>query len=137
MASGPSAEIALYAGLVLIVIWVVYRLYISFLVHTNEGFEASSTSSSYKLVMYYADWCGHCKRAKPEFAKLGATQTIGGKVVEIQAVNPDTNPEAVEGKDIRGYPTIHLYSPKGALLQDYQGERTEEGFVEFLKQNVN
>jgi len=134
---GPSAEMALYTGLVLIVIWVVYRLYISFLLHTKEGFEGGSVSGgSYKLVMYYADWCGHCKNAKPEFNKLGATKTIGGKIVEIQAVNPDTNPEAAEGKNIRGYPTIHLYSAKGNLVQEYQGERTHEGFVEFLNENV-
>lgn len=141
--SSVPAEMALYIGLVLVGLWIAYRFYVSFVVNKKEGFAnmvtgqaSASASSSYKFVMYYADWCGHCQRTKPEFAKLGATQTIGGKQVAVEAVNPESNPEAVEGKNIRGYPTIHLYDPKGVLVQEYEGERTSESFVQFLSQNV-
>jgi len=87
--------------------------------------------------MYYADWCGHCQRTKPEFAKLGSTMTIGEKLVKIVSVNADKDPEALKGKEIRGYPTIHLYGPKGNLVQEYSGERNKTGFEQFLNQHVN
>jgi thiol-disulfide isomerase/thioredoxin len=34
-----------------------------------EAFNNNSNSQP-MFVMYYADWCGHCKRTKPEFQKL-------------------------------------------------------------------
>ena len=101
----------------------------------EEGFQ-SSGAPAYKFVMYYADWCGHCKVAKPEFQKLGSTMTIGGKPVQILMVNPDTDPEACSGKDIKGYPTIHLYDPDGKLVNEYAGQRTKENFQACLNTYV-
>jgi thiol-disulfide isomerase/thioredoxin len=130
-----GTEVAMFVGLTLICLWVAYRMYLSYIVK-DEGFE-SSVKEGYQFVMYYADWCGHCQRAKPEFKKLGSTMTIGEKVVKIVMVNPDTNPEAVAGKEIKGYPTIHLYGPKGGLAKEYSGQRTKEAFETFLNENVN
>jgi thiol-disulfide isomerase/thioredoxin len=132
---GP-AEIALALGVLLIALWVAYRVYMSNMLQ-NEGFANTVTSSTHSFVMYYADWCGHCKRAKPEFSKLGSTLTIGEKSVKMVAINSDENPEVVKAKNIRGYPTIHLYDPKGNLLQEYSGERTQPAFEEFLNQYMN
>lgn len=129
-------EMALYIGLVLIGLWISYRLYVSFAVK-REGFAGSSQEGgNHKLVMYYADWCGHCQRTKPTFMKLGSKKTIGAKTVDIVMVNPEKNPELAEGKEIAGYPTIHLYDPKGALQEEYSGDRTEEDFVRFLSEHV-
>ena len=133
---GPQ-EVALGVGLLLIVLWLVYRLYLS-QEYTREGFNTMSASmtESHSFVMYFADWCGHCQRTKPEFAKLGATKTIGGRSVKVLAVNADENPELVNGKEIRGYPTIHLYDPRGKLVQEYSGQRTAQAFEQFLNENV-
>lgn len=133
MAMGGT-EIAMFVGLTLICLWVAYRMYLSYIVK-DEGFE-TSVAESYQFVMYYADWCGHCQRAKPEFQKLGSTMTIGERSVKVVMINPDENPEAVEGKNIKGYPTIHLYDPKGKLAQEYSGQRTKDSFLAFLNQNV-
>ena len=32
--------------------------------------ETFSNNSEPVFAMYYAEWCGHCKRTKPEFQKL-------------------------------------------------------------------
>ena len=129
------AFIALILGVLLVAIWVGYRLYMSQAMK-NEGFATMVAGESHSFVMYYADWCGHCKRAKPEFAKLGATKTIGGKSVKILAINPEENPDAVKGKEIRGYPTIHLYDPKGNLVQEYSGARDQPSFEQFLNEHM-
>lgn len=131
MTSMVPVEMALYLGLLLVGLWVAYRVYVSYVVMGKEGFAGSG---NYRFVMYYADWCGHCKTTKPEFSKLGSTKTIGDSVVDIVMINPETNP--VKGVDIPGYPTIHLYGPKGQLVSEYAGQRTESAFLDFLQKNV-
>lgn len=133
---GPQ-EIALGVGILLIVLWLVYRVYFTQGFTKEEGFQSVATAEAHSLVMYYADWCGHCQRAKPEFAKLGSIKTIGEKSVKIVLVNAENDPDAVKGKDIRGYPTIHLYDPKGKLVQEYAGQRTAPALEQFLNQAVN
>ena len=130
---GPT-EIALGVGILLVIVWILYRVYLSQIMK-DEGF--ANVTSSHSFVMYYADWCGHCKRAKPEFAKLGSTMTIGEKTVKMIAINPEENPDAVKGKEIRGYPTIHLYDPKGRLVQEYSGQRDKASFEQFLSVNLS
>lgn len=123
-------EMALYVGIVLIAIWVGYRLYLSFAMN-KEGF----SNGNYRFVMYHAKWCGHCKDAKPIFEQLGATQTIGGKTVDISMVEPEEEPELAEGQNIKGYPTIRLFPPSGEAV-DYNGNRSLADLQRFLAQNV-
>jgi thiol-disulfide isomerase/thioredoxin len=131
-------EIALYVGIALVLLWVMYRVYLSLSIG-SEGFAnaaaaAPAAAPAATLTMYYADWCGHCQTTKPEFAKLGSTQTIGGKQVLIKMVNPEENPDAAKDVDIRGFPTILL--SVGSKTVEYPGERTAAAMIEFLKQNV-
>ena len=117
--------IGLFAvGVVLVIFWARTQ---------KSGYEGFASGSDYKMVMYGVDWCPHCVSSKPEFEALGATKTIGGKVIEFQVVNPEKDKAAAEGKDIRGYPTFHLYDSSGKLVKEYEGERTTAGFEGFLK----
>lgn len=120
------------AGVLLIFLWARYK--------DTEGFENNGAGSSYvtaapyKFNMYYADWCPHCHAAKPEFEKLGATQTIGGKKVQCAAIEAEKNPELVSEK-VDGYPTIRLYDAAGKMTE-YKGERNHAGFQAFLQQQL-
>ena len=131
MATVLYPQIAIFTGILLVAIWVAYRLYLTY----GSKFEGFANSAPYTFTMYYADWCGHCKTAKPEFMKLGSNKTVAGKIVNIVMVNPESNPEAVAGKDIKGYPTIQLTIPSGQVIE-YSGPRSADGFVAFLNQNV-
>jgi len=110
------------AGLALIAVFVYYRS------QSQEGFE---DAGKYELIMYHAKWCPHCHTALPEFEKLGAIQTIGGKKVELSAIEAEDNPGKVREK-VDGYPTIRLYTPAGKVV-NYGGPRTAEGLQEFLQ----
>lgn len=103
-----------------------------------EGFQSigdTSSNNGYTFVMYGVDWCPHCVKAKPEFAALGATKTIGGATVVCEIVDPEKQPEKVRQK-VEGYPTFHLYDAQGKLVQEYSGPRTTEGFESFLQSGV-
>jgi thiol-disulfide isomerase/thioredoxin len=94
----------------------------------QEGFTSDAT-----FYMFGVDWCPHCVSTKPEFEKLGSTQTIGGKTVQFVYVNPEKNPEAAKGFDIDGYPTLILQT--GGFQKKYSGPRTSDGFLQFLEAN--
>jgi thiol-disulfide isomerase/thioredoxin len=94
--------------------------------------QESFANGSASFTMYYADWCPHCKTALPEFQKLGATKTIGGTSVVLQALEEQQiSPELKD--TIKGYPTIQLVKPDGSVME-YSGDRTATGFQQFLQQ---
>jgi thiol-disulfide isomerase/thioredoxin len=97
-----------------------------------EGFVGGSGDT---FTMYYVDWCGHCKKAKPIFTDFmgSGSVTVNGKQIKCKMVNPEQSPEAVKGLDIKGYPSFMLM--KGGNLIEYNGPRTADGFMNFLKQN--
>ena len=98
-----------------------------------EGFESPSNDKPYKFILYYADWCPHCHTAKPEFDKLGSIQTIGGKKVEIVAIEEKNIPDSVK---VSGYPTVRLLDSEENLVEEYAGERTAKGFQAFLEKKM-
>jgi thiol-disulfide isomerase/thioredoxin len=83
------------------------------------------------FIMYYADWCGHCKRTKPEFEKLG-DKYKNIKIVAINAEDPQYK-DLVKSQGINGFPTIRLY-PSGMKNKhdEYSGSRTYEDFTSYL-----
>jgi thiol-disulfide isomerase/thioredoxin len=80
-----------------------------------------------ELVLYKADWCGHCNRFKPAWEQL-KKQNINVSFVEYDA---DKDRKVIEKHNINGYPTIH-YKIKGGTYE-YNGERTVEGLINFMK----
>jgi len=50
----------------------------------------------------------------------------------------DATANEVEGISIEGFPTIKFYRGKeNGKMINYQGDRTEEGFIKFLKENTS
>lgn len=103
---------------------------------TREDFAGASGSGDYKFVMFGVDWCPHCVKAKPEFQALGPTQTIGGKTVEMLAINPETDPNPYKDKvKIAGYPTVVLLDGAGNTTE-YEGARSTQAFQDFLTSKI-
>ena len=86
-------------------------------------------SSNTKVELFYADWCGHCQRFKPEWAKLKKqldSNNIGWGEYESQK---DASRMSKEG--IEGFPTIKI--TKNGKKEDYNGERTASAIMNYLK----
>jgi thiol-disulfide isomerase/thioredoxin len=94
--------------------------------------EAFSNDTQPTFIMYYAEWCGHCKRAKPEFTKLVEEYKGNIKVIMIDAEAPE-NADLVKSQNIQGFPTIRYY-PSGLSgnFDEYNNERNYSNFVEYL-----
>jgi hypothetical protein len=102
---------------------------------SSEGFTGGNVKG--ELVIVKAEWCGHCKRAKPEFDRLVRASPIklqDGSEVTVRMVDEALQKEEVKKLGVQGYPTIK-FIPVGDAAVDYSGERTYSGVMSFL-QNV-
>jgi len=101
------------------------------------GFEGFASGSGGKeLLIVKAKWCGHCKRAMPEFEKLVAASPVklrDGSSVTVRMLDEADNKSEVETLSVRGFPTI-LFR-EGGKRMEYEGARTYEGVMGFLQQN--
>ena len=77
------------------------------------------------IVMFKTEWCGHCRRAKPEFA---TASDILGKSFPIATIDCDKNTYAPRMAGVEGYPTIKFIDRNGKISGDYTGER-ETGYI--------
>ena len=84
-----------------------------------------------KLYFFYADWCGYCKRFKPEWAKLKAEPNLGVQLEEVDCSNEA--PALAREYDVKGFPTLILVNGNNKVT--YEGERTKEALVSFIKDN--
>jgi len=92
-----------------------------------------SNNSSALFVMYYAEWCGHCKRTMPEFNKLIDSYNGNIKIILINS-EQDEYKDLIKSQDIKGFPTIRYY-PAGLSsdYQEYNGGRTHSEFMQYLE----
>lgn len=123
----------------LIIIGVLYFVYTKFLKEgmtngtnfTSDDIE-DEIKSGKKLVLFYADWCGHCNKIKPIWEE--ASQEVN--VDEVKMIKVDCgkgtpkDKEIMEKYRIDGYPTIIKFV--NGTPQLYQGERDPESFKEAL-----
>lgn len=92
------------------------------------------------VIFFYADWCPHCVRAKPEWNKVQEMdgQNVNGKKVNVRACNSEgsnVEKEVASDNNIEGYPTIKLI--KNNEVVDYNGERTADAIKNFINNNSN
>ena len=69
-------------------------------VKTTPASEKAITNDS--VVIVHADWCGHCKAAKPEFQKAAQ---MSNKVVLLNSDTPEGK-QYMKEHNVQGFPTI-------------------------------
>lgn len=79
------------------------------------------------MVEFYAPWCGHCKNLAPTWEKL-ATSLKG--IIPVVKIDATVETQLASQYQIRGYPTIKLFSPNGNI-EDYNGQRTLSSLSSF------
>ncbi|XP_050304030.1 protein disulfide-isomerase A5 [Anthonomus grandis grandis] len=105
--------------------------------HLNEeNFKPVLKKKKHVLVMFYAPWCGHCKKAKPEFAEAAAEFRDNPRV-ELAAVDCTVDQSVCNAFDVKGYPTFKYFSYYNKESKDYSGGRTKPDFVQYLQQVSN
>ena len=98
---------------------------------------SNSNSKSAELLLFYVDWCPHCKTAKPAWDEIKTqyeNKTINGyKVIftEINCTEETAEVEEMMNKySIEGFPTIKLL--KDGQIVEYDAKPTKSTLDQFL-----
>lgn len=103
---------------------------------TDSDFENKIGDHGTALIMFYAPWCGHCKRIKPEFEKASSTLKANDPPVMLGKVDCTEGGKDTCGKfSVSGYPTLKIFRD-GELSSDYNGPREAAGIVKYMKAQV-
>lgn len=122
---------------ILIILAVVYFVYKSYL---KEGFESSASTfendltNDTKLVLFYADWCGHCKEFKPIWNNTCDEINTNNKkiMISVNVGEQDSDSSRLSEKyGVDGFPTVVIFS-NGKKSGTYDGPRTKEGLLKAL-----
>ena len=105
----------------------------------NEHLASSDSNNgkSAELLLFYVDWCPHCKTAKPAWDEIKTqyeNKTINGyKVIftEINCTEETAEVEEMMNKySIEGFPTIKLL--KDGQIVEYDAKPTKSTLDQFL-----
>jgi len=84
------------------------------------------------FVDFYADWCPPCQRMAPTYKELAKTfKGINGLM--IAKINADKNDTF---QKVESYPTILFFKKGSKTGIKYEGDRSLNSFIEFVKLNA-
>lgn len=100
--------------------------------------DASNLSNLLKdgdwMVLYYAEWCGHCKTMKPEWEKVVSKLKDTGKV-NVAEIESDLVGHLKDKPQIEGYPTIKMYNGGKEVAKFGNEERVADNIEKFAMSN--
>jgi len=99
------------------------------LVGKNFNQVVNSTEKN-TLVMFYAPWCGHCKKLEPLWEELAEKYK---ESVDVVIAKMDATKNELEHIRVRAFPTVKLFLNQVDHAKDYNGERTVDGIVRFIE----
>jgi len=102
----------------------------------DADFDSKLADIDTALVMFYAPWCGHCKKMKPEFDKCSGDLLANDPPVHLVKVDCTEAGKDTCGRfEVKGYPTLKIFR-NGELSSDYNGPREAAGITKFMKSQV-
>jgi thiol-disulfide isomerase/thioredoxin len=103
----------------------------------REGILNDSKTKTATLMLFYVDWCPHCKTAKPEWNDLKEqydNKQINGYTLLFDEYNctNESNEihDLIKKYNIEGYPTIKLLKDNEVI--EYDAKPTKETLEKFL-----
>ncbi|KAH8275203.1 hypothetical protein KR026_001993 [Drosophila bipectinata] len=102
----------------------------------DDDFSSTLKQHETTLVMFYAPWCGHCKRLKPEYAKAAELVKDDDPPIKLAKVDcTEAGKETCSKYSVSGYPTLKIFR-QDEVSQDYNGPREANGIAKYMRAQV-
>ena len=104
-----------------------------------ETFDEFVETHPQNLIAFHAPWCGHCKELEPQFEAAAQSVHTTNPQWSMAAIDCDAHGDFCTKQGVTGYPTIRSYATQpqarfsNKKYQDFDGERTQEGFTRYVK----
>jgi thiol-disulfide isomerase/thioredoxin len=103
----------------------------------NNGNSNDESNAYAELLLFSADWCPHCKTAKPIFTDFSIqhkNKAINGYVVQFTEINctneSNESSKLMDKYNVEGFPTIKLLM-NGQIIE-FDAKPTKENLTQFL-----
>jgi thioredoxin 1 len=106
-------------------------------VENSEFNQGGDAADSVDVVMFYTDWCPHCKKAKPIWNKVKEeldNTILKGNRLTFKEYDRDKHPDLAEKYEVEGVPTIFLLHGEKMVL--YDANVKYETLIEFINTSV-
>jgi len=139
---GSSTLLLLMVFLLFVVIAVFFYFYYvspssKYNANNEQQYSEDTQKGTAELMFFYADWCPHCKTAKPVWNSLKTeyqNKSIHGYKILFTEVNCTEETAEVDKLmsqyNVEGYPTIRLL--KDGQVIEFDAKPTQENLSQFL-----
>lgn len=100
----------------------------------NSLIQTGGSKEEANLMLFKAEWCGHCQAFKKTWDLLGKDNELKNKV-NLITYDSDNNKEEMKSWNIEGFPTLILQ--QGGEAYEYSGARELNEIKKFLKEKIN
>ena len=74
---------------------------------TDSTFYQAVTHSKLSLVMFYAPWCGHCKKLLPEYEEAART-LLNEHDIKLYKIDGTVEKTTADKYSVNGWPTLKV-----------------------------
>lgn len=101
----------------------------------DKNFDATLKQEKSLIIVFFTNWCGHCKALKPVYSNAADLIFEKGISGVLAAVDCGSFYELCKKHNIEGYPTLK-YFKNGKYLKNYTNERTADALIRFLQSHA-
>ncbi|XP_022293558.2 thioredoxin domain-containing protein 5-like isoform X1 [Crassostrea virginica] len=105
--------------------------------YNSETFDAALEDSKL-FVMFYAPWCGHCKRLSPTWNELAKLYNpLIDQTLLIGQVDCTVETALCAKNEITGYPTLKFFHNKYSEVVRYKSARDLQSLQSFIEEQLS